>query len=84
MLVQMLDMVKIDTLLTLFTGVKVKIQTAVHVQQDSCWKAESVIHVYQVVHSRALAVPGPEGVIVPMLVPMLDMFNHDSSCPNVR
>jgi len=55
-----------------------------HVQQVSCWKAESVIRVNQVVHSRALAVPGPEGVIVPMLVPMLDMFNHDSSCPNVR
>ncbi len=30
----------------------------------------------QVVHSRALAVPGPDGVVVPMLVPMVDMFNH--------
>ena len=30
----------------------------------------------QVVLSRALAVPGPEGVIVPMLVPMVDMLNH--------
>ena len=30
----------------------------------------------QVVHSRALAVPGPEGLVVPMLVPLIDMFNH--------
>ena len=30
----------------------------------------------QVVHSRALAVPGPEGVVVPILVPLIDMFNH--------
>ena len=30
----------------------------------------------QVVLSRALAMPGPEGVIVPMLVPMVDMLNH--------
>ena len=30
----------------------------------------------QVVHSRALAVPGPEGIVVPMLVPLIDMVNH--------
>lgn len=23
--------------------------------------------------------PGPEGVVVPMLVPLLDMFNHGGS-----
>ena len=45
--------------------------------------AVTELRLLQVVHSRALAVPGPDGVVVPMLVPMVDMFNHGQHAGHV-